>query len=173
MITSMTGFGLAERKSKLFSIEINIRSTNNRFFDSNIKIPNSISTPVHPNDERMGMRTWDMIGGEIYIENEDAQKGSLRLKEFADITLKGEPSPVANIDSYERSDKRPIVHWITMENSLEGTLLSTSNDEIQTVQGRIEKHNFAPGTIVQLERIGYACIKEDGSFILCHESFDE
>jgi glutamyl-tRNA synthetase len=137
------------------------------------EIPNSISTPVHPNDESMGMRTWDMIGGEIYIENEDAQKGSLRLKEFADITLKGEPSPVANIDSYERSDKRPIVHWITKENSLEGTLLSTSNDEIQTVQGRIEKHNFAPGTIVQLERIGYACIKEDGSFILCHESFDE
>ena len=44
MITSMTGFGLAERKSKLFSIEINIRSTNNRFFDSNIKIPNSISS---------------------------------------------------------------------------------------------------------------------------------
>ena len=107
------------------------------------------------------------------INLEDAQKGSLRLKEFADITLKKEPYPVANIDSYERSDKRPIVHWITKENSLEGTLLSTSNDEIQTVQGRIEKHNFAPGTIVQLERIGYACIKENGSFILCHESFDE
>ena len=44
MITSMTGFGLAERKNKLFSIEINIRSTNNRFFDSNIKIPSSISS---------------------------------------------------------------------------------------------------------------------------------
>ncbi len=40
----MTGFGLAERKNKLFSIEINIRSTNNRFFDSNIKIPSSISS---------------------------------------------------------------------------------------------------------------------------------
>ena len=44
MITSMTGFGLAERKNSLFSIEINIRSTNNRFYDSNIKIPSSIST---------------------------------------------------------------------------------------------------------------------------------
>ncbi len=44
MITSMTGFGLAERKNMLFSIEINIRSTNNRFFDSNIKIPSSISS---------------------------------------------------------------------------------------------------------------------------------
>ena len=40
----MTGFGLAERKNKVFSIEINIRSTNNRFFDSNIKIPSSISS---------------------------------------------------------------------------------------------------------------------------------
>ena len=44
MIISMTGFGLAERKNKFFSIEINVRSTNNRFFDSNIKIPSSISS---------------------------------------------------------------------------------------------------------------------------------
>ena len=42
MIISMTGFGLAEKNSTDFSIEVNIRSTNNRFFDSNIKLPNSI-----------------------------------------------------------------------------------------------------------------------------------
>ena len=40
----MTGFGLAERKNKNFSIEVNIRSTNNRFFDFKIKIPSSISS---------------------------------------------------------------------------------------------------------------------------------
>ena len=44
MITSMTGFGLAERKNKNFSIEVNIRSTNNRFFDFKIKMPSSISS---------------------------------------------------------------------------------------------------------------------------------
>ncbi len=42
MIISMTGFGLAEKNSRDFSIEVNVRSTNNRFFDSNIKLPNSI-----------------------------------------------------------------------------------------------------------------------------------
>ena len=37
MITSMTGFGLASRKNNDFSIEVNIKSTNNRFFDLNVK----------------------------------------------------------------------------------------------------------------------------------------
>ena len=42
MITSMTGFGLASRKNNDFSIEVNIKSTNNRFFDLNIKMPSTI-----------------------------------------------------------------------------------------------------------------------------------
>ena len=42
MITSMTGFGLANRKNNDFSIEVNIKSTNNRFFDLNVKMPSII-----------------------------------------------------------------------------------------------------------------------------------
>ena len=42
MITSMTGFGLASRKNNDFSIEVNIKSTNNRFFDLNVKMPSTI-----------------------------------------------------------------------------------------------------------------------------------
>ena len=42
MITSMTGFGSIEKDNKDFSIEINIRSENNRFFDFNIKLPSSL-----------------------------------------------------------------------------------------------------------------------------------
>ena len=133
-------------------------------------IPKSISLPVHPNDETMGVRTWSLGKGTLFVEQEDFEKGSLRLKEFADVTLNGS---VATIDSFVRSDKRPIVHWVTEENSVEGTLLSTSNDEIYSLNGRIEKHNLKAGTIVQLERIGYARIKEDGSFILCHEDSAE
>ena len=44
MITSMTGFGLASRKNNDFSIEVNVKSTNNRFFDLNVKMPSSISS---------------------------------------------------------------------------------------------------------------------------------
>ena len=40
----MTGFGLADRKNRNFSIEINIKSTNNRFFDLNIRIPSTINS---------------------------------------------------------------------------------------------------------------------------------
>ena len=42
MITSMTGFGLASRKNNDFTIEVNIKSTNNRFFDLNVKMPSTI-----------------------------------------------------------------------------------------------------------------------------------
>lgn len=135
------------------------------------KIPETISHPVNPNDESMGLRTWNMADGTVYIEQEDVEKGPLRLKEFADVDLVGSK---AIITSFERSDKRPIVHWITEGNSTEGTLISTSNNEIHTQKGRIEKHSLKSGTIVQLERIGYARLQEDGSFILCHEaSVDE
>jgi len=135
------------------------------------KIPETISHPVNPNDDSMGLRTWNMTDGTVYIEQEDVEKDHLRLKEFADVDLVGSR---AIITSFERSDKRPIVHWITEGNSTEGTLISTSNNEIHTQKGRIEKHSHKPGTIVQLERIGYARLQEDGSFILCHEaSVDE
>ncbi|MBT5662036.1 MAG: hypothetical protein HOI79_08215, partial [Euryarchaeota archaeon] len=115
----------------------------------------------------MGSRTWNMDKGTVYLEQEDVERGALRLKEFADVNLTGSK---AIIHSFERSDKRSIVHWITEENSTEGTLLSTSNNEIITQNGRLEKHSLKTGTIVQLERIGYARLQEDGSFILCHEA---
>ena len=134
------------------------------------EVPESVSHPVNPNDESMGLRTWVMTDGAVYIEQEDCEKGSLRLKEFADVDLHGSK---AIITSFERSDKRPIVHWITEGNSTEGTLVSTSNNEIHVQKGRIEKHSLKTGTIVQLERIGYARIQEDGSFILCHEASAE
>ena len=44
MITSMTGFGLVEKSNSIFSIEINFRSVNSRFFDLNIRLPHSISS---------------------------------------------------------------------------------------------------------------------------------
>ena len=43
MIVSMTGFGLVEKSNSDFNIEINFRSVNNRFFDSNIRLPHSLS----------------------------------------------------------------------------------------------------------------------------------
>ena len=42
MIASMTGYGKSENKNKNFSINVEIKSVNNRFFEPILKLPNSI-----------------------------------------------------------------------------------------------------------------------------------
>jgi hypothetical protein len=37
------------------------------------------------------------------------------------------------------------------------------------VEGRLEPHALKPGAIVQLERIGYAILLDDGRLLLMHE----
>ena len=44
MIISMTGFGLANNNNKIFDIEFNFKSINNRFFDCKIKLPTCLSS---------------------------------------------------------------------------------------------------------------------------------
>ena len=42
MNASMTGYGKAENKNKNFSINVEIKSVNNRFFEPILKLPHSI-----------------------------------------------------------------------------------------------------------------------------------
>ncbi len=126
------------------------------------EIPTEIEIPVHPNHESMGMRTISMDRNQIMIEREDAQHSTYRLKEFADIDEGGQ------MGSISRSDKRPIIHWVSTDSSSEATLTLPLQENIEHIQGRVELHNYPVGTIVQLERIGYAIIRED-DFLLMHE----
>ena len=125
------------------------------------KIPENVELPVHPNHEDKGMRTVSLNPPSVFIESEDA-KGLYRLKEFADIGKDG------HIESIERSDKRPIIHWTSASTSKDATLMIPHQDEIQHIAGRIESNDYPEGTIVQLERIGYAIICENG-YLLMHE----
>ena len=84
------------------------------------------------------------------------------MKEFADIGEHG------NIESIDRSDKRPIIHWTSLTNSIEAILIIPDQEEIKIVNGRAESNDYEIGTIVQLERIGYAIVTEDG-YLLMHE----
>ena len=52
-------------------------------------------------------------------------------------------------------------------------LLETRNNELIRTFGQLEQHTYPAGTIVQLERIGYARIMEDGSLVVCHEQLQE
>lgn len=125
-------------------------------------ISKDIEIPVHPNHESMGMRIISMESRKILIEKEDSEHSTYRLKEYADINEGGQ------VGSISRSDKRPIIHWVSKDSSVEATLTLPLQEKIEHIQGRVENHQYAVGTIVQLERIGYAIIRED-DFLLMHE----
>ena len=48
-------------------------------------------------------------------------------------------------------------------------VLSTKDDTIVHTEGQLERHKFKAGTIVQLERVGYAIVVDSTTLILCHE----
>tara|TARA_Y100000589_G_scaffold332245_1_gene390726 strand:+ start:12892 stop:14595 length:1704 start_codon:yes stop_codon:yes gene_type:complete len=125
------------------------------------EIPESVTLPLHPNHPNKGVRTISLNSPTVYIESDDAD-GLYRLKEFADIEANG------ILGSIERSDKRPIIHWVSQSTSKEATLIIPDQEEMQHISGRVESNDHPIGTIVQLERIGYAIITKDG-YLLMHE----
>jgi len=113
----------------------------------------------HPEGTVRGDRKWK-IGEEkelAYVEQEDIMgKTEFRLKDFADISLKGN---IGYIDSIERSDKRPIIHWITGDIAREALLYVPDGDKISTYRGLLENYDLKEGHIYQLERIGFVKVE--------------
>ena len=132
--------------------------------------PRELSIPVHPNHAAMGLRGWKLNDGRIWLEGEDLEKMDLRLKEFADVGLHDQE---ARVESIERSDKRPIVHWLPASQSVSAVVLSTKDDTIVHTEGQLERHKHKAGTIVQLERVGYAIVIDNVTLLLCHEESQE
>ncbi|MBL6733693.1 MAG: glutamate--tRNA ligase [Candidatus Poseidonia sp.] len=128
--------------------------------------PSSLELAVHPNDEAMGIRAWNLKEGRVWLESEDLEHMDLRLKEFADVALN---DTNAEVKGLSRSDQRPIVHWLPAINSQEAVLLETKNNELIRHRGQLEQHNHPTGTVVQLERIGYAMVLDSETLVLCHE----
>ena len=127
----------------------------------------SIKSAVHPEFPQMGERIhalkWEDNSTPIFIESEDLSGNSeLRLKEFANIVLEGE---YATIDTFELVGRLPIIHWLpaTKEECVPAELLTVEGDDLVITKGYIESFDYPPGTIVQLERIGYANIEQNSS----------
>ena len=78
----------------------------------------------------------------------------MRLKDLCDIDENGA------FESLEKSDNRGIVHWVA--GGSPAKLTTAEGKKLIVEQGILETHNHKIGTIVQLERIGYAIIEEDG-----------
>ncbi len=129
-----------------------------------IKIPDAVenyvaevSVPKHPDGTVSGMREWGAISERIYLEGDDIDVVDIRLKGFADVKI---VDGVAEVISNERTDRRTIAHWLPLEISREAVLEIPQMDEIRKVSGVIEDYELVEGMVVQLERIGFAKIKE-------------
>ena len=109
-------------------------------------------------DTEMPPRTYSIDEG-VWIEQEDSGK-PIRLKDLCDIDTEG------NVESIDRSDKRSVVHWVA--GGKPSSLTIAEGQDLITVEGILEDHEYPVGTIVQLERIGYAIIEQNG-LLMVHD----
>jgi hypothetical protein len=110
----------------------------------------------HPLNEIEGYREWSLEDLEIYVETEDLEKTQIRLKDFADIKIEESAGIIQSID---RIDKRPIVHWVPKSICKKAVLTIPNGDELIIQEGVIEDIQIIKNNIVQLERVGYAKIE--------------
>ena len=139
-----------------------------------LNIPQEFKTRIHPENDSMGSRKWDFKKGEItiYIEKEDLElayinSNKIRLKDFADIEI---DNCQASIISFNPSEKLPIIHWVERENSAEALLETVINNNLKLIHGRLESSiKIEIGSVVQLERIGYAKLEDKNKLIFLHD----
>ena len=123
----------------------------------NGKFPKNGTIESH-SDTKMAPRKYSVDEG-VWIEQEDSGK-PIRLKDLCDIDANG------NVESIDRSDKRPVVHWVAGGNPSKLTI--ASGQDLHILDGILEDNQHPIGTIVQLERIGYAIIEDDG-LLMVHD----
>ena len=104
----------------------------------------------------MGEREWDLGDGSIFISENDYTEGLIRLKDFADVEIKGD---IAVILSREKTDDLPIIHWVSSKNSTEAVMIVARGSEIDNVEGIMENIDGNLGQTLQLERMGFARIE--------------
>ena len=120
----------------------------------------SISNARHPDGAVEGSRKWELGDGAILIEAADAEAtgGSLRLKDYADVDIDAGTS-VARVESWLRSDRRAIVHWLPQIMARKALLTRGIGHDLVVEEGMLEGFELTEGAIVQLERVGFARIE--------------
>jgi glutamyl-tRNA synthetase len=128
------------------------------FIDGNYL--STLSIKRHPMSHIKGDRIWDLSDRKIYVEKKDLLKKEIRLKDFADVEIK---KPKVSVQSYERLDKRAIVHWLPISMAKKAILTIPEGDKIVIQEGMMEDFELVKGSIVQLERVGYAIIESENN----------
>ena len=115
-----------------------------------------ITIPKHPGGTIEGFREWS-VGESVAVQSADAAAGSIRLKEYADIEASGESAAVG---SWDRSDDRPVVHWLPASMGRDAVLHRPEGGRIVSESGLLEDFELEVGEIYQLERVGFAKLDE-------------
>ncbi|HJM18376.1 MAG TPA: hypothetical protein QF703_02475, partial [Candidatus Thalassarchaeaceae archaeon] len=124
-----------------------------------------VLSPKHPEGSIEGSRKFTIVK-RVVVQSSDVKKKIFRLKEFADVEISGQR---LKIQSEDRSDDRPIIHWIPEEHSTSARLLIPDGKKLDTVNGLIESSELEIGKTYQLERVGFArldAIDDDGVAVL-------
>ena len=133
---------------------------------SAVEMPSELVLPNHPTED-LGVRTWPLdtdSGLEVLIEKGDLEfalsgDGVLRLKEFADIEVTSDGG--GRMLHFEKGDGVRIVHWMAAGVERDAVLLHDFEGELQH-PCMLESNDHAEGTLVQLERVGFARIEQVG-----------
>ena len=115
----------------------------------------NITVPRHPEGNVPGSRVWE-FDAKVLIQSSDLVDGKIRLKDFADVEISGYE---AVIESEERTDERPIIHWLPRKMGTEAVISAPNGEEIIEKRGFIESFDLEVGSIYQLERVGFARVE--------------
>ena len=110
----------------------------------------------HPDHPEMGYREWSLERRTIQISKNDYTEGVVRLKDFADVDIRGDN---AIFISKEKSGDAQIIHWNSSDSCVKADIIVPGDDENVVLRGVIEDSEYAVGEIVQLERMGFAKVE--------------
>ena len=125
---------------------------------------NQVTLPIHPEHPNKGVREWPLEDKciKVNIAEDDFTNEKRRLKDFADIVINSEKTVdgwSGEIIRVERTDNTPIIHWLPENMANPAVLLLEENGKLVAAEGMLEDNTYPEGTIVQLERMGFAILE--------------
>ena len=108
----------------------------------------------------------------VLVNNSEIHKHQKRLEKLRVNAFKSEIDREkaeggwrAEVIRTERVGNTPIIHWLPDNMAQPAVLLLEEEGELVTAQGLLETNDYPDGTIVQLERMGFAIlegVEDDG-----------